>query len=269
MKVVTVATHSEAYYPFLVKSCERNGITLDVLGWGQPWTGFSMKFQLMKQYVSTLEDHEIVCFVDSFDVIALRPLEELQEMFIDYSTLTGHRVIVGCDKSPSRIVTEVNKQQFGTCHGISLNSGTYIGYAKNIKHLLQAIYSTPEKDDQVALTHYVATHPHAVHIDTGSLFFITLNNPTGDFLCDDRFAIKRNQLYYRGLRPFFAHGNGNTNMNRLIQKLGYPMTEKVIHKIQTKSHLTQFIKVMDYYSTQLIAVGIILAIVFFVYYKKS
>ena len=35
MKLVTVATRSERYFPFLLESCERHGAKLEVLGWGQ------------------------------------------------------------------------------------------------------------------------------------------------------------------------------------------------------------------------------------------
>lgn len=37
MRLVTVATHSERYFPYLLESCKRVDAKLDVLGWGQPW----------------------------------------------------------------------------------------------------------------------------------------------------------------------------------------------------------------------------------------
>ena len=37
--------------------------------------------------------------------------------------------------------------------------------------------------------------------------------------------IHEGQLWYRGVKPFFAHGNGNTDMNYLIESLGYSMTD--------------------------------------------
>lgn len=32
--IVTVATHNEGYFEYLVESCKRNGAKLEVLGWG-------------------------------------------------------------------------------------------------------------------------------------------------------------------------------------------------------------------------------------------
>jgi hypothetical protein len=267
MRLVTVATHSDLYFPFLKKSCHKYNSDITVLGWGQPWPGFSFKSKLMKEYLIDVSDDDIVCVIDSFDVLLLRPIDELESFFRTYSELTGVRIIVGFDLKPSSIVSTINHLQFGTCHGVSLNAGTYIGFAKEIKHMIKEIYSDPSLDDQLLLTQYVQKYPHKVHIDTNSLFFLTINNPTGEFMYDSHIKVEHDMLYYRGIRPFFAHGNGNTDMTRLIKELGYKISDKVVDSILRKSKNAQFKKVVDYYYPQLIILGILLLLMFWFIYR--
>lgn len=42
--VVTVATESKSYFPYLVESCKRHGGQLEVLGMGEKWEGFNWKY---------------------------------------------------------------------------------------------------------------------------------------------------------------------------------------------------------------------------------
>ncbi len=267
MRLVTIATHSDLYFPFLKKSCRKYNSPITVLGWGQPWPGFSFKSKLMNDYLVDVPDDDIVCVIDSFDVLLLRPIEELESSFRTYSELTGVRIIVGFDIQPSVVVSTVARWQFGTCHGVSLNAGTYIGYAKEIKHMINDIYIDPRLDDQVLLTKYVQKYPHRVHIDTTSLFFLTVNNPIGEFMYDNHIKVEDDMLYYRGIRPFFAHGNGNTDMTRLIKALGYKMSKNALDYILTKSKWVQFKKAIDYYYPQLIVLCILLLLLIWCIYR--
>jgi hypothetical protein len=269
MRLVTIATHSEAYFPYLKQSCDKLNSNLEVLGWGEKWTGFSFKSMLIKNYLKNIEDNEIVCVIDSFDVILLRPITELEQFFKKYSKMTGVKIIIGCDKAPSPIVKSISKVQFGTCHGLFLNAGTYIGYAKHLRKLINEIYITPDLDDQVLLVKYVNKHPHLVHIDTSSLFFLTINNPTGDFIYDTNLIyVSKHKLFYRGIRPFFAHGNGNTNMIDVITSLGYKISDLKKEKIQTNRYIIQFNKVISYYYIPIFII-ITALIIWFIYKSKK
>ena len=270
MHLVTIATHSDAYLPYLKKSCRRHHSKLVVLGWGQKWPGYSFKSKLMKEYLKDIADDEVVCVIDSFDVILLRPVDELESAFRTYSELTGMTLIVGCDKPPSFMVRSIASVQFGTCHGLLLNAGTYIGYAKDIRTMIDEVFVSPDLDDQVLLVKYVQQHPHSVHIDTSSIFFLTINNPTGDFVYDkDIIRIQDQKLYYRGIRPFFAHGNGNTNMNTLITQLEYEISSMAKTAIETASFFTKLRKIWEYYYPQIIGVVIMLAIYIILWLRRK
>lgn len=84
MKLVTVATHSERYFPYLELSAKRNGHDLVVLGWGEKWQGFAWKFMLMLEYLKTLKPDEIVCFVDAYDVVILEDPKTIEGFYRQY-----------------------------------------------------------------------------------------------------------------------------------------------------------------------------------------
>ena len=249
MKLVTIATHSECYFPYLKKSCERYGNNLIVLGWGKKWTGYSFKLQLLQSFLKDLDDEEIVCFIDSFDVIMLRSLEDLENTFKNFSKDTGSRIIVGYDRAISKIVEIVGRIYFGTSYGYTINSGTYIGYVKDIRNMVNTIYSSPKLDDQKLLTNYCRDNPNKIYIDATSIFFLTINNPLGNFYDNNLMKIDEHKhLWYRGVKPFFIHGNGNTNMNDIIVSLGYEMNIYDIKNIEEYNRLARIRKIKWYLS---------------------
>jgi hypothetical protein len=48
--IVTVATESKYYFPYLLESCKNNGKELEVLGYGEKWEGLNWKFKKMIDY---------------------------------------------------------------------------------------------------------------------------------------------------------------------------------------------------------------------------
>lgn len=258
MKLVTIATHSDGYFEYLKKSCERLNSELIVLGWGQKWTGYSFKSQLLQSFLKDLPDDEVVCCIDSFDVVLLRSAGELEKSFREFSEITGAKVVVGFDRFSSELMKTAAKIQFGMCYGYHVNAGTYMGYAKELKEMIDAIYLDPKLDDQRLLTSYCRKYPNKTHIDSASIFFLTIHNTFGDGFYDPNIMEidSSSRLWFRGVRPFFAHGNGNTDMNSLIEKLGYPMNQEEKKRLQlfnrkakvkkTKWYLAEFVERYNY-----------------------
>ncbi|MCB8977579.1 MAG: hypothetical protein H6657_09180 [Ardenticatenaceae bacterium] len=69
MQVITVATHSQGYFPLLADTCRNNNIELVVLGWGERWKGFGWKLGLLKKHFESVSSNEIVLVLDGFDTI--------------------------------------------------------------------------------------------------------------------------------------------------------------------------------------------------------
>ena len=82
VEIITVSTDDKFYYPYLVESCKKNKGKLTTLGMGEEWRGYNWKFRKMIDYLNTLNDDIIVCFVDGYDVISCRDLTELAYEFI-------------------------------------------------------------------------------------------------------------------------------------------------------------------------------------------
>lgn len=211
MRLVTVATHTERYFPYLLESCRRHGAKIHVLGWGQAWKGFMMKYKLLKEYLKNLPDDEIVCIIDAYDVILLEPLEKIERIFKN----TGARIAVAKECVP---VPFYIKYIYGTCKSVSINAGTYIGYAGDLRNMVDEICTTHDcndkkLDDQKILTAYC--NKKQMFIDKNRhLFFLlcTLNR------IPDVFDGK---IIYKNISPCILHAPANTNIDALLKKLGY------------------------------------------------
>ena len=234
MKLVTVATHSQSYFPFLLESCKRYDAELVVLGVNQPWQGYNQKNILMKEYLDTLPPDEIVCFIDAYDVLLLRPLEDLANLFINFNKITGARIIVGCDQTVTGgKIGPISRLYFGTCNNKYLNSGTYIGHAADLRDMMafimQETLGDTRADDQLLVRKYCSA-TKSVHIDCDRIFFLTLvgnkthmfplNHPKVNIVIDP----DSHELYFNNIRPFFVHGAGNINMLNLVEALGYDIS---------------------------------------------
>lgn len=261
MRLVTVATHSMGYFPYLLKSCERYGATLEVLGWGQKWQGYNWKYLLMRDYLASRDDDEVVCFVDGFDVILLRPLHELEAHFASFRNATGVKVIVGLDRPSNVLFHLLQKWVFGTCRGCSINSGTYIGVVRDLKKVVDDMLqksSSPSADDQVLMTEFCETRPELIYIDDQSSFFLTVMNSFGSFLTSD-MKVTDGRLSFKTAHPFVAHGNGNTHMGDLIRALGYTLPPEEDKRIRNE-HYTAMMRKVVYYSKFFVGILIIIAI---------
>ena len=82
LHIVTVATHSKFYFPYLIESCKRNGSELVILGYGEKWKGFTWRFKLVIEYLKKLNKNDIVCFIDGYDVISSRNFKDLKNIFL-------------------------------------------------------------------------------------------------------------------------------------------------------------------------------------------
>lgn len=236
MRLVTVATHPGGYFKYLQQSCDRHGAKLDVLGWNQTWKGFQWKFQLMNEYLKSLPDDEVVCFVDSFDVILLRPLTELETLFRSVSKNIGAKIIVGCDKITPTIQRVVVSPVFWPCQNKYLNSGTYIGLVRDIKQLIAktlAASNDPKSDDQMNLIKICRGNESDFYIDCDNMFFITHVNMFGTTFMNAQMKVINGQLMVDGSRPFLAHGPGSTNMNILLRELGYFISPAEVKRLQS------------------------------------
>jgi hypothetical protein len=237
LHIVTVATESKYYFPYLVKSCRKNGKELEILGMGEKWEGFNWKFKKMIEYLTKLPPHDIVCFIDGYDVLCTRNLNELKTAFIEMKKKHNCKIIAGNDKVQSYIVQFFQYFFFGKCKNESLNSGTYIGYATDLLEIVTKIYELNPKneaDDQVLMTKYCVANPDDICIDVDSELFLTICDSCNEL--DNHVQIntqtQTQTLMYNNRQPFFIHANGFGFLDNIITKLGYEYNDNIKDKLR-------------------------------------
>lgn len=254
LHIVTVATDPKNYFPYLVESCKKNGKELEVLGMGEVWQGFNWKYLKMMEYLKTLPMDDIVCFIDGYDVVCCRNLNQLLDQFKEIKKRTGCKVVVAEDKKSTTM--SISVLFFGSCNNNNINSGMYIGYVKDILEIIQKIYELNPKndsDDQVLMTEYCKKNKEEFYCDTESKLFLSLLYPLEEI--DKYVEIDENThiLKYQSSEPFFVHAPGYGYLENVIRKLGYNIDQNKIKNelfqniIQKKGLLYLKYIILDYY----------------------
>jgi len=192
---VCVATESKLYFPYLKKLLPE----LTVLGMGMKWKGFIMKYELLIEYLETLNDDDIVCFIDAYDVLPTKNIVNLEKQFVNFSKRhTGVKMIVGYDKVYNKIHEFLEQKVFDTIEGDRINSGQFIGYVKNVKYIVSSILSntTSFQTDQIELTKYIKQNKNCFFIDKERVFFNVITKPL-------------TQITNTNTKCSFIHANGN------------------------------------------------------------
>jgi hypothetical protein len=239
--IITVATQSKYYYPYLIESVKKNNNKLKVLGFNQEWKGFNWKFNLMKTELNSYKLDDIVCFVDGFDVICVRNLNEFKNVFIELKKKYNSKIIIAEHKIKkngieSYITNIVLKIYFNECKNKSLNAGTYTAYVEDLIQILESmnrITNDDKADDQIILTKYCKLYPNNIYIDVNSEIFFTICNPYQNI--DDLLVFDNNNIYYNNSRPFFIHGPGETYLDNILIKMNINYNDNICDKLKNDS----------------------------------
>jgi hypothetical protein len=273
MKVFTVATDAEGYFPLLQQTCSDFGYDLHVLGWRQAWTGLLLKPELYTRALETLPAGEIVLCVDAFDVFVMAPVEEVRRKFVE----SGHAVLCSADREYTsiewiqRIADKMmtddlsfspDKFPTPTARYKRLNSGLIVGYAGALRDVLagaRRLIAPGIRNDQTPLTKYYLQHPDKIALDTRCAIFQSLAPTRGLLACgsisgDDRGAdvhweqradgTRRLRNPETGEYPCIFHGYGNLDMTPLIGEAGYtPPRYKMDRKLRHfRNHVFYYVK---------------------------
>ena len=265
--IITVATSSELYFPYLVDLCKKNGIPLTVLGYGEKWTGFCFKFDKMIQYLKKLDPNDIVCFVDGYDVICVRDLNEITDVFLELKKKNNCKIVVAENKiimnNLFNIYNDIKvKIIFDKCMNKLINSGTYIGHVKDVLFVLEKIYTGDNSsDDQKILVQYCKSNPNDIYIDLNNELFLTIDRPFDSI--HPYLTVKDNKIYHKNNRPFFIHGNGNTYLDSTLDLIGYKNVN--INNILSKKYKTRYFFITYFNEICYVSIYIVIFIVLFIY----
>jgi hypothetical protein len=255
MKLITYATHNSGYYKALEVSSIKNGFTLITLGFNKKWQGLNQKFIEIINYLKSYNNkEEIICFVDGFDCVVLGTS---QEMLIKYKNMNSNKILFAADIDSclaTMIFGEINKKDVSHKYN-RLNTGCYIGKVQNILDLLTNLCNfvecKAESNDQNLLTLYYNKCIDCLNIDFDRKIFYNLQLDINNFywqyliltnsyntlkapLESNDYKFKNNRIRLNnGNLPIIMHGNGDTNMDLIVEKLGYPIALK-----ETKNYYT-------------------------------
>ena len=150
---VTYASHGGRDDRFCraVESAIRNDIDLIILGWGVKWTGLSQKLEAAHSFAKSLPETDVILFTDAYDVMFTEKTSVIHEKFMTLSAKTKSQIIFSAECGCWPHVME-NKEICLSKYPMSptpyryLNSGTWIGYAKESAIMLQEIMNEAGKD---------------------------------------------------------------------------------------------------------------------------
>jgi len=147
-EIITVATEKKGRFEDLVNNKYNANIT--VLGMGEKWTGFKMKYQLVYDYIQKLDEDDVIIFLDGYDSeIKKNPKNAYNEF-----EKGGYKMLVSSDpvNTQDTLYSKQMINTFGVCDsGLMANSGMYMGRVKYVKRFLEHSLQQKCKDDQVLL----------------------------------------------------------------------------------------------------------------------
>ena len=224
MKVFTVATPSsnQGYYPQLLESCKKFKIDINLLATNETWKNFSWKLNLIKDEIKKIPDNEIVLFIDAYDIVFLSNLEEIKEKYL-YLHNKGVKILFGAnryDLKIERILANINFRSKNLNQKYNLNSGTYIGYNRYLKHLFSILDVGDDEDDELHLNLIYQRHPELLQLDKENLIFGLEQRVIWQ---TNYLKLKENRLIHKEFHtmPCLIHGPGEANITYLLTQLGY------------------------------------------------
>lgn len=139
--IVTYCTHDQGKFNELVNN--KFDVDVTVLGWGEKWNGFTDKYKGVQKFLETVDDNDIVVFLDGFDTVIHKDPKDLEQLF------ESKNCDILVSKDPTGVIY---KSIYGRCkNGLTANTGMYMGRVKALKPLMKDCLSMRCKDDQVNL----------------------------------------------------------------------------------------------------------------------
>ena len=215
--LLTVATES-AKAEQLINSCKNNDLKLEMLGVGESWQGGDMqsgpggghKVHYLRSRLRNVDDHDIVMFVDGYDVIINDSQEELIKRFKQF----GADVVFGAE--PPCWPDDSIAEQFPKVHTRNrfLNSGGFIGRADVIKEMLRTDIAKAD-DDQLYYQKIFLSGKFNIRLDVENYLFQCVS------MSADSLVVRNNQVYNNetGCFSVVLHGNGGTEDKKAYKKI--------------------------------------------------
>ena len=182
LHITTVATERTQAVLQLLDSCRDKGASLTILGEGLPFVGYSQKFVLLQEYLTTLHDEDLLLFIDGYDTLLLQSPEYIVEQFLKMKA----PFVVSADRYcyPDESLSDLHLAS--RTPFIYLNSGCYIGEVQALREFLATISPIdPQANDQHLMMLYMLQNRWKIVLDTHcELFLSTFECTSSDIILD-------------------------------------------------------------------------------------
>ncbi|VDM54380.1 unnamed protein product [Angiostrongylus costaricensis] len=224
--VVTVATEDTDGLRRLHKSAEKFDINIHVLGMGEDWNGGDtriergggQKIRILREWLKQQkpDDDVLILFIDAYDVVFTAGLSTILGRFHDH--FGDKRILFGAEPycwpneslAPDYPVVEFGKR--------FLNSGLFLGYAKEVYTMVTLRDVADNDDDQLYYTMIYLEKKLRddlkIGLDSIARIFQNLNGVVDDVelqFDDEGNALAYNAAY--NTHPAILHGNGPSKMH--------------------------------------------------------
>ena len=211
LHIFTLGSGEISRFDTLKQSADFSGLNINFVE-KDSWNGFYDKIVFMKEQFANIPDHDIICFIDGFDVITTTNREEIYEKFIAMDC----DVLFSAESNafPAYLKESYQNMKHTSCFKY-LNSGGMIGYKHALVNILnwKTIQETLEicanGTDQAYFSKYYLENyeKKRIKLDTNGSIFLSLYG-----IHWEDFEFKNGRLINKVLHemPCFLHFNGNT-----------------------------------------------------------
>lgn len=240
----------------LRRSASYYGIKVEVLGEGIVWKRNYQKIQMLYNEIRDLDENEVILCTDAFDVLYLEGEKSILDKFINLvgepEQFGRNKVIFSGEKLYSHHYPKYRKywDSLDSPYGYRyLNSGTFIGYQKDVVRMLEWIIENSqnykESSDQKLFAKYEVKNPGSILLDGRCKLFWCSGGEQKRFRelyqIDGNLGNRFLRCKVTGTYPSLIHIPSSKSFYRLILGISFRMnfiteTEKIKY---SKLHLEE------------------------------
>ena len=258
LKIVTYATHGGRDDRFCraVESAIMNQVDLIILGWGEKWIGLSQKLEAALVFAQSLNDDDILLFVDAFDVMFTKSASEknLKQLFQSLDAPIVFSAECGCwphvMEDLSVCLTGPHSYPLSPTPYRYLNSGSWMGLAGPAALMLQEVQrlagdNWATANDQKLVADMFIDGRHKIKLDYSATIFLSLHmtldpplprcNPSEDLHFDSNSGTWLNSR--TNTKPSIFHFNGGGKQHHLNME-GQGWYKQFLRNSKTEVHST-------------------------------
>lgn len=217
LHVTAASDENNPGYKDLIKSINKQDSWFYVNIGKEDWKGGTMEYMggaqklfWMKDWVDRIDPEAIVIFTDAYDVLILDSAANIIREWLDW--FDEDKILFAAESTIWPPLKEREKgETVSRTNGTYpyLNSGCYMGKAKNIAYMISEIFSrwydiTEASDDQLLCQRFQRARPDLVQLDTEARIFQCLGNP------ELELEARNNRPWNIATEtfPMIVHGNG-------------------------------------------------------------